>query len=93
MIICLQAIDLSDHLARISAPPMLLQPVVENAVKHSLGPTIEGGKISIYISDKNDIVHIHVCDTGPGQVFPLRANRPAGETPDPDRGNGKRKQG
>jgi hypothetical protein len=45
---------------------MLLQPLVENAVKHGLEPKMEGGKIMIKAVEENDLIRIEVIDTGLG---------------------------
>lgn len=47
-------------------PPMLLQPLVENSIKHGLSSLIEGGKIAIKIFKKNDKLHFEISDTGVG---------------------------
>jgi sensor histidine kinase YesM len=66
------AIDLPQHLKQVSLPPMLLQPLVENAVKHGLEPKINGGEIDIGISEENGILRIHVRDSGLGFVSGYR---------------------
>jgi LytS/YehU family sensor histidine kinase len=40
-------VDVPDTLRKFSLPPLLLQPLVENAVKHGIAGLVEGGKISI----------------------------------------------
>jgi two-component system, LytTR family, sensor kinase len=47
-------------------PPMLLQPLVENAVKHGIAPLIEGGSITLSISRKDDLLSFSITDTGKG---------------------------
>ncbi len=39
-------LDLPQELAQMQVPPMLLQPLVENAVKHGLEPKVEGGEVT-----------------------------------------------
>jgi sensor histidine kinase YesM len=47
-------------------PPMLLQPLVENAVKHGLEPQMDGGEIIIKAMEQDDVLRIEAVDTGPG---------------------------
>ena len=49
-------IDLPEHLAGIPFPPMLLQPLVENAVKHGLESKLEGGEILIKVEAQSETV-------------------------------------
>jgi hypothetical protein len=59
-------IDLPDDLAAAALPPLTLQPFVENALQHGLGPRPEGGEIRIVVRrDGHDLV-IEVIDTGVG---------------------------
>jgi len=58
----------------IEAPPFLLQPLVENAIKHGLAPLPEGG--SLHISGRMDKgrIMIRVANTG----LPLKARHHGG---------------
>ena len=47
-------------------PPLTIQPIVENAVKHGINKKIDGGKVSILISEKLRNVEITVTDNGIG---------------------------
>lgn len=47
-------------------PPLIVQPLVENAIKYGLEPKINGGKISIDCRIENDMLNIEICDTGRG---------------------------
>jgi LytS/YehU family sensor histidine kinase len=47
-------------------PNMLLQPLVENAVKHGIAPTAAGGRITIEASRDNGSLCLNVLDTGRG---------------------------
>ena len=47
-------------------PPMLLQPLVENSIKHGLASLVEGGTISISIKKKNAKLLFEIADTGIG---------------------------
>jgi LytS/YehU family sensor histidine kinase len=47
-----------------SIPPMLIQTLVENAIKHGIGPLPEGGTVRIAVQSRSDGLHIHVRNTG-----------------------------
>lgn len=46
--------------------PMLLQPLVENAIRHGISPLVDGGKIEVNVSQTNGHVNLQVKDTGVG---------------------------
>lgn len=60
------AIKVPDSLRNVSFPPMLVQPLVENALKHGLEPKIEGGDILVQAEDNTDGYRLVVADTGAG---------------------------
>lgn len=41
------SLDLPTHLRDLPIPPLLLQPLVENAILHGLEPKVEGGHITV----------------------------------------------
>ncbi len=45
---------------------LTLQPLVENAIIHGIGPRIDGGKIEIKAYEENNKVIIEVTDDGVG---------------------------
>ncbi len=59
-------IDLPQNLEAISFPSMLIQPLVENAIKHGLEPKVAGGEILISGETKDGILRLEVVDTGDG---------------------------
>lgn len=59
-------IHLDPALASVSLPPMLLQPLVENAISHGLEPKIDGGEITIDAAKQGHQLAITVTDTGAG---------------------------
>jgi sensor histidine kinase YesM len=59
-------IELPDALRNHPFPPMLLQPLVENAIKHGLEPKIDGGTVTIKTIEKDNSIKIDVIDTGIG---------------------------
>lgn len=50
----------------IELPPMVLQPLVENSVKHGISPKEEGGTITLSIFKKDDSVYFEILDDGVG---------------------------
>jgi sensor histidine kinase YesM len=59
-------LELPPNLRKLKLPPMLLQPLVENAIVHGLEPKIEGGEITIAASARDGLLDISVVDTGLG---------------------------
>ncbi|MCG8475793.1 MAG: ATP-binding protein, partial [Cytophagales bacterium] len=47
-------------------PPMLIQPLVENAISHGIEPKTEGGCISIVVRNQAGKLQIRVTDSGVG---------------------------
>jgi sensor histidine kinase YesM len=47
-------------------PPMMLQTLIENAIKHGLEPTIAGGSIGVRAWVTGAQLHVEVCDDGVG---------------------------
>lgn len=50
----------------LMVPPLILQPLVENAVIHGIRPKPEGGKILIYVKCHGTITRLGVMDDGCG---------------------------
>ncbi|SEB08530.1 Sensor histidine kinase YesM [Variovorax sp. YR216] len=61
-------IDVPEALGRRVVPPMMLLTLIENALKHGLGPLPEGGSISVAATEANDRLVLEVADTGRGLV-------------------------
>ena len=59
-------LDLPAELAASPLPSMLLQPLVENAIKHGLEPKMEGGDITLRAAREGELLRIDVIDTGQG---------------------------
>ncbi len=47
-------------------PPIIIQPIVENAIKHGLSSLIEGGLIKIAVRLNKSMLQFSICDTGKG---------------------------
>jgi sensor histidine kinase YesM len=59
-------VEIQDQIKDIPFPPMLIQPLVENAIKHGLEPKIEGGELLIRGENRGNIVRVEITDTGMG---------------------------
>lgn len=59
-------VDVPESLNEVSFPPMMLQSLVENAIKHGLEPKPEGGTVTLSARLANDRLHVSVADTGVG---------------------------
>jgi signal transduction histidine kinase len=58
--------DLPAGLAQIPVPPLLLQPLVENSIKHGLEPSVTGGCIEVGAARSGASLVLTVRDTGVG---------------------------
>jgi signal transduction histidine kinase len=58
---------LPEALAALQVPPMLLQPLVENALKHGLEPKVEGGSVRVSAREERGRLVLEVADTGLGE--------------------------
>ena len=59
-------IDLPEALGDVPVPPLLLQPLVENCIKHGLEPAVAGGRIDMRAARDGDTLVLTVRDTGAG---------------------------
>ncbi len=59
-------------------PPLLLQPLVENAIHHGLEPQVEGGHVRVHASRQGDHLVLTVTDDGLGLHAPRRRKGSAG---------------
>jgi two-component system LytT family sensor kinase len=58
--------EIEDAALTAQLPAMLLQPLVENAIKYAVGPQEEGARISLTARVIGDRLRLTVEDTGPG---------------------------
>lgn len=65
-------IELAAEAAHLLLPPMLLQPIVENAISHGLEPKVEGGEVVLAARIDQQHLRVTIHDTGVG----LRATAP-----------------
>lgn len=55
-------------------PPLLLQPLVENAIHHGLEPKVEGGQVKVAVRREGGELVVEVADNGMGLGAPARRN-------------------
>lgn len=59
-------LDLPAELERIAIPPMLLQPLVENAIRHGLEPKLGAGGVEVLARSIEGGIEVAVDDSGLG---------------------------
>ncbi|MBI1764915.1 MAG: histidine kinase [Acidobacteria bacterium] len=64
-------LDVPTELHNVRIPALLLQPLVENAIKHGITPLRAGGEVVVWArreasKDNTERLHIRVTDTGQG---------------------------
>lgn len=61
-------LELPPELAGHPVPPLILQPLVENSIRHGLEPKVEGGEVAVRArcSEDGTSLVIEVTDTGVG---------------------------
>jgi LytS/YehU family sensor histidine kinase len=60
------SVEVPAELQDAKVPPMSVQSLVENAVKHGITPQSGGGELLVTASAENGSLRIEVRDTGPG---------------------------
>lgn len=70
--------NISPETLDASVPNMILQPLVENAIKHGIAPRSEGGRIDISAARNNGDLELTVKDNGLGVPFGDLDNLPEG---------------
>lgn len=64
--------EIQSDLLQIKVPKLILQPIVENAIKHGISQVRRHGKITIHGYHVNDDVYLEVQDNGNGIQMPSR---------------------
>ncbi len=65
-------IEVDDTLGSERVPRLLLQPLVENAIRHGLAPKRDGGTVRVSARRDGDQLRLSVSDDGVGGRAPLR---------------------
>ncbi len=72
-------LELPPELVNHPVPTLLLQPLVENSIRHGLEPKVEGGSVRVSARRQGDWLLLEVSDTGVGMQSALDTVRaPAG---------------
>jgi signal transduction histidine kinase len=71
-------LTLPDQLATTPVPPLILQPLVENAIKHGLEPSKTGGLLRVRAGMRDGLLCLQVEDDGVGLHAPKSADAPFG---------------
>lgn len=71
-------VNLPEDLKKACFPMMMLQPIVENAIKYGIEESIDGGIITIDVSKNNNFLEVKVIDTGVGMVASLNSKNKSG---------------
>jgi two-component sensor histidine kinase len=72
------SISADDAARRVTLPPLLLQPLVENAVVHGLEPQLDGGTVQVRARVEGGQLVLEVHDDGRGPDAPARPGSRAG---------------
>lgn len=59
-------VDASSDARRALVPRFVLQPLVENAVRHGVAKQLRGGEITVTARLEGDVLHLTIQDDGPG---------------------------
>lgn len=65
-----------DELLRVRIPPMLVQPILENAIVHGVLPLEGKGHVELMVEDGDDHLLISVSDNGVGRKAAATAKEP-----------------
>ena len=60
----------------IDIPPMMIQPFVENAIKHGFEEGKAGGRLVLTFTEKNDLLEVLITDNGVGIDATMKPGQP-----------------
>jgi len=58
-------IDIPVELLVAKVPNLLMQPLVENAIKHGISKRVAGGTIEISGTERDGVLRLRICNDGP----------------------------
>lgn len=62
-------IDISETAKKVLVPNLILQPIIENSMKHAIAKNENGGRIEIKAKVDNSHLHIEMSDTGANDIY------------------------
>ena len=71
-------LEAADNTMDALVPNLLLQPLVENAIRHGISEKETAGLIVVEAYQDHEMLHIRVCDDGPGVVAGWRLENNSG---------------
>ena len=60
------SMEVDPHLLEVQVPNLILQPLVENAIRHGFAGRAEPGHIHLRVKSLGDMIQMEVLDDGPG---------------------------
>jgi two-component system LytT family sensor kinase len=72
------SVQADDDVLDARVPGFLLQPLVENAIRHGVGPRLSGGRVEVTAERRDARLHLRVCDNGLGLAPDWARRRDAG---------------
>jgi len=82
------AFEIDDAARGVLVPPFLLQPIVENAVKHGIAPYTRPGLVTISARVRRDRLHVTVADSRTAAAAPCTEDTPYKTAADHGTGRG-----
>jgi signal transduction histidine kinase len=76
-------LDVDPETLPAMVPNLMLQPLVENAIRHGIGPRATGGRIEVRVTRVGDAIRLRVHDDGVGtatEAMPVREGTGIGNT-------------
>ncbi len=61
--------DWPETLDALEVPPLMIQPLVENALKHGISMAVGGGELKVVVSRQGGYLCVRVANTGPAPAL------------------------
>lgn len=69
--------EIEECVSQLSVPTLILQPLVENSIKHGLGPKIGENQLTIRARQQTNYLELTVEDNGIGANLPRKRSNPS----------------